>query len=114
LIIHLTKPIQAHGAEVTQLDIREPNGGDVAACGFPFRFFTGADNEVSILPEGPAITAMIARLGNIPRGSAVQLNLADWMECMNAVFSFFGQSVPTSSSGASILPGSGNGTLPAP
>jgi hypothetical protein len=113
LIVTLTRPIQAHGNQVLELDLREPNGGDVAACGFPFRMIV-ADETMQILPEGQAITSLISRLGNIPKGSAGQLNLADWMECMNAIFGFFGQSVPTSSSAASILPGSGNGTQAAP
>jgi hypothetical protein len=119
LIVSLTKPIQAHGAEVKEIDIREPTGGDIAACGFPFRFAINDDGSQMIAPEAAAITSLVSRLGNIPRGSVAQLAFADWMECMGAVFSFFGASVPTggsvptSSSAASTLPGSGNG-IPGP
>ena len=112
--VQLTKPIQAHGAEVNQLEIREPNGGDIAACGFPFRFTVLEDGGMQVLPEAPAITAMISRLGNIPRGSVTQLNWADWMACMGAVLNFFGEEGPTSSIAASISPGSGNGTRSSP
>lgn len=110
MIVSLTKPIEAHGNQVKEIDIREPNGGDIAACGFPFRFTINDDGSQMIAPEAAVITALISRLGNIPRGSVAQLAFADWMECMGTVFGFFGASVPTSSIATSTLPGSGNGT----
>ena len=68
MIISLSKPIQAHGNEVKKLELREPNGGDVAAAGFPFRFVSADDQTMSVLPEAAAITSLISRLGDIPRG----------------------------------------------
>jgi len=110
MIVELKTPIQAHGEERRQIELREPNGGDIAACGFPFRFMINDDGSQTITPETQAITALISRLGNIPRSSANQLSFSDWMECMGAVFSFFGASapVPTSSIAASTSHGSGN------
>lgn len=110
--IELSQPIRAHGEERMALDLREPTGGDIAACGYPFRFVAAADGaDTQILPEAAAISALIARLGEVPKGSVDQLSLADWQACMTAVLGFFGQAAPAiPSSGASSLPGSGNGT----
>jgi hypothetical protein len=109
--VTLSRPIQAHGEERRQIELREPNGGDIAACGFPFRFSIAEDGSQTILPEASIITALISRLGNVPRSSVAQLSFSDWMSCMGEVFSFFGASVPTSSTAVSISPGSGDGTL---
>jgi Phage tail assembly chaperone proteins, E, or 41 or 14 len=118
MIVELKKSIQAHGEQRNRIELREPNGGDIAACGYPFRFFLGEDGSQMQQIDANAVTALIARLGEIPRGSANQLSLADWNACMTAVFGFFGVTVPdpeslsgpTSSTVASTLPGSGNGT----
>jgi hypothetical protein len=113
--MELTKPIQAHGREVSTLEFREPNGGDVAACGFPFRFTVGEDGNQTIMPEAASITALIARLGNIPLSSARSLSWQDWMAAMGEVFTFFGQSIPAPSSTAvSTSLGSGNGSQKPP
>lgn len=109
--MQLTKPIQAHGREMAVLEFREPNGGDVAACGFPFKFTVSEEGGTTITPEAAAVTQMIARLGNIPLSSARTLSFTDWMGCMGEIFSFFGQSIPTSLSVVSTSPGSGNGSL---
>jgi hypothetical protein len=112
----LTEPIQAHGNEITEIEFRRPNGGDVAACGFPFNFTVNEDGTQTMKPEAAAITALISRLGNIPLSSARALSFTDWMTCMGEIFSFFGQSVPPAPSlnGASISRGSGNGTPASP
>ena len=114
-MVKLTQAIQAHGAETTELEFRKPTGGDVAACGFPFSFTVTDEGGTTIQPNAPAITAMIARLGNIPLSSAKSLAFDDWMACMGELFSFFGQSIPAGlSSGVSTSLGSGNGTLGSP
>ena len=114
-MVKLTQAIQAHGNEIAELEFRKPNGGDVAACGFPFSFTVTEESGTTIQPNAPAITAMIARLGNIPLSSAKALAFNDWMTCMGELFSFFGQSIPAGlSNGASTSLGSGNGTRAEP
>jgi Phage tail assembly chaperone proteins, E, or 41 or 14 len=111
----LSAPIQAHGQEMAELEFRRPTGGDVAACGFPFSFTVTDEGGTTIQPNAPAITAMIARLGNIPLSAAKALPFNDWMSCMGELFSFFGQSIPAGlSNGASTSLGSGNGTRAEP
>lgn len=114
-IVELTKPIQAHGEERTKIELREPTGADIAACGFPFSFTIAQGGEDSVMtPNAPAIAGLISRLGEIPRSSVNQLSFPDWMECMGAIFNFFGESAPNISNGALTLPGSGSGRLGKP
>jgi hypothetical protein len=111
MTVTLTEPIQAHGKEVGALEFRKPNGNDVRLCGYPFTITPNDDGSTTIKPDAGAISAMIARLAGIPPSSVGQLNFLDWNNCMGEVFSFFGQALPTSSSAASTLRGSGNGPL---
>jgi hypothetical protein len=108
--VELTKPIQAHGEERKTIELREPTGADIAACGFPFSFtLAQGDEGQTMTPNAAAIGGLISRLGDIPRSSVNQLSFPDWMECMGAIFSFFGGSAPSMSNGALTLPGSGSG-----
>jgi Phage tail assembly chaperone proteins, E, or 41 or 14 len=110
-MITLSEPIEAHGNQLTTLEFRKPNGGDVAACGFPFSFTISEEGGQIINPNAPAITQLISRLGNIPLSSAKALDFADWMAAMTEIFSFFGESIrPPLSKGVSTSLGSGNGT----
>ena|SRR5690242_12789885 len=113
-MITLSEPVQAHGKDLTHIEFRKPNGGDVRACGYPFSMTPNDDGSMTIHPQAGPITALIARLGNIPPSSAAALSMPDWNACMAEVLGFFGQSVqPTAdealSNGASTSPGSGNG-----
>jgi hypothetical protein len=113
VIIDLSRPIQAHGEERTQIDLREPNGGDVAACGFPFKFYATEDGTNVVITDTNVISAFISRLGNITKGAVAQMNVNDWRACMVAVLGFFGETSPeteTLSNGASTLRIAGNGT----
>lgn len=110
----LSKPIEAHGRQYEELELREPTGADLAACGFPFKFTLGDGGNQTVSPDAAVIAALISRLGNIPPGSVGQLSVADWAACMGAVFGFFGTEVPTSSTATLTLPGSGNGSQQPP
>lgn len=111
----LNTPIQAHGREVSELTLRRPTGADVSACGFPFSFTVAEEGSTTISPNAPAITAMIARLSDIPLSAAKAMEFNDWMTAMGELFSFFGASIPAGlSNGASISLGSGNGTHASP
>jgi len=83
--ISLTKPVTAHGAEIDQLTLREPNGGDVEHCGYPL-----AINGASVIPQAAAVSKLIARLSGIPPSSVKQLSMPDYNAAMGAVLGFFG------------------------
>lgn len=85
--IHLTKPITAHGAEVSELTLKEPTTDDIIACGYPLMIADGA-----VLPQAGPVAKYIARLGGVPPSSVKQLSPADFNACMTAIVGFFGDS----------------------
>lgn len=87
--IELTKPIQAHGADVTVLELREPSAGDIMECGYPLAI---GDGEAK--PQADIVGKLIARLGGIPPSSVKQMALADFQSAMGAILGFFGESGP--------------------
>lgn len=105
MIIELRTPIQAHGEERRAIELRDLTPGDINACGYPFK----GDGTI----EAAIVSALIARLGNIPPSSVNQLTMRDWNACMLRVFSFFGdpEAEDDSSSAPSTSLLSGNGTL---
>lgn len=85
--IQLGKPITAHGAEISELTLREPNAGDVMECGYPL----GMQGDL-VIPQAGAIARMVSRLAGIPPSSVKQLSMADYNSAMGAVLGFFGAS----------------------
>lgn len=85
--ISLGNPITAHGAEVSELTLREPTAGDVMECGYPL----GMQDELAI-PQAAPIGRLIARLAGIPPSSVKQLAVPDYNRAMGVVLGFFGAS----------------------
>lgn len=88
--IELTKPITAHGAEVTALELREPSAGDIMECGYPLAI---GDGEAK--PQADIVGKLIAKLAGIPPSSVKAMSLADFNTAMGVILSFFGESLPT-------------------
>lgn len=84
--IKLTKPIDAHGEQITALTLREPVAEDVMVCGYPL---TIGDAEAT--PNAAAIGKLIARLGGIPPSSVKAMHMADFNKAMGVILSFFGE-----------------------
>lgn len=83
----LTKPIQAHGEEVSTLEFRSPSGEDVLEIGAPP--FSVGKNERTYIDL--AVTGeYIVRLAAIPVSSVKQLSPADLMAAFGVVAGFFG------------------------
>lgn len=85
--IPLSKPITAHGAEISELTLREPTAGDVMECGYPL----GIDDGLAI-PQAAPVGRLIARLAGIPPSSVKQLSMPDYNRAMGVVLDFFGSS----------------------
>lgn len=84
--ITLTKPL-AHGdTEITELELREPVTGDVAACGYPLTLGDGVAT-----PNAEAIAALIARVSAQPPSVIKQMALSDFNACMGWLLGFFGK-----------------------
>ena len=88
--VTLSKPVSAHGDEVTVLTFREPTCEDIVACGYPLVI-----GEDGALPQAGAIVKYIARLGGIPPSSAKALSALDFTACMKVILPFFGELEPS-------------------
>lgn len=70
----LDKEIQAHGEEVTELKLRDPDGEDVEACnGLPY--FIGEGEAIMINPK--VAMKYVSRCAEIPMGSVRQISPGD-------------------------------------
>lgn len=85
ITVKLTRPIKAHGDEISTITIREPSGGDIMDCGYPL-----ALEGQRALPQAEPIGRLIAKLGGIPPSSVRQLCMPDYNACMGVVLGFFG------------------------
>jgi hypothetical protein len=119
--VTLLRPIQAHGEERRVIELREPNGADIKACGGYPGAGLATDQGNLLTIRADVVGAYIARLGAIPPSSVDQLSPVDWIRCQNAVTSFFNEpeespetEQTTSSDVISTSPGFGNGEIPTP
>lgn len=89
--VKLSKPITAHGEEVTQITLREPTAEDVMQVGSPQLLIPSADGEsVGIEIRGKVIGQYISRLGSIPLSSVKSLPIGDFTRCQGEIMNFFG------------------------
>lgn len=72
--ITLSSPIQAHGAELTELSLRRPTGKDVRELGFPYRMSSDGD---TVLLSADVVAKYVARLAAIPPSAVDQLDPSD-------------------------------------
>jgi hypothetical protein len=91
LTLELDTPIDAHGESVRTLRLRALSVNDLVRVGYPVKI--GGDGGLDIYPD--RMTALIARLADIPTSSAAQLSVADWHRAMEAVVGFFAPSART-------------------
>lgn len=91
--VALSKPITAHGEEVSELTFREPKTEDVIEIGLPHLIIPGADGQsTGIEIRQPVVARYISKLAAIPMGSVKSLSLKDFSLCTAVVMGFFGES----------------------
>lgn len=100
----LSKPILAHGQELSELTIREPDGDDVVELGFPYLIIMGSGDEVGVEIRARIIYGYISKLCGIPLSSAKQLAITDVNALQSVIMSFFGDAMPATSMNTSSLP----------
>ena len=84
----LSKPIQAHGDEITVLRWREPTGGDIERAGNPvYLDFSG--EKPSITFNEKKMAAMMSLLAQVPPSSIRMLSAKDWNAVAWKLFRFF-------------------------
>lgn len=89
MIIKLSKPITAHGEEVTELDLREPTGRDVQDIGFPYLIIMSDDGS-AIQIQVKTVGKYVSKLASIPPNAVDQLCAADLSTLSGVVLGFFG------------------------
>ena len=103
----LSKPIQVGGKPVSELELREPRGGDIRKCG------AGSKTEVSDsgarlhVPDMEVFARYISELAGIPPSSVDTMYPADFMKAVGIINDFFEvANSESSSTGAGNSPGS--------
>jgi Phage tail assembly chaperone proteins, E, or 41 or 14 len=92
--ILLSKPIKAHGDAVTQLELAEPTGKTIRACGSPFKIEMGRAGSQIMIIDTESVALYISELGNIPGSSVNLLSAADFGALQAVVIGFFGEAPP--------------------
>lgn len=94
-VIKLSKPIEAHGEQVSELTLREPTTADVIEHGQPFLVVLSDDGS-AIEIRTKIVSRYISLLAGIPMSSVKELPLTDFSKCQGAVMGFFGQAATES------------------
>jgi hypothetical protein len=85
----LRKPIVQGPLTYDTLTFRKPNGGDLCAAGYPFKFGRDEVGNTVRMFDSPSVTQLISRLSNVPLSVAKSLDVRDWNDAMVAVAGFF-------------------------
>jgi hypothetical protein len=84
--VKLSKAIQAHGAEVTEIELRPPVGKDIRESGFPYSM----DAQESLHFDSKSVAKYIEKLAGIPPSSVDAMSPADFQACLGVIMGFFG------------------------
>lgn len=88
--ITLSRPIEAHGETLAELELREPTGEDIMECGMPFEFVDGKKGTRRHI-DTRSMGAYISALASIPPSSVAKLHPSDFIALSGAVVGFFQQ-----------------------
>ncbi len=88
--VTLSKPIEAHGEQVSKLEIREPTGRDLRVHGNPFRLVMATKDGQDPYPvfDAAVCAALLSELAGIPPSSVDQMSMIDTMNAQYAIFGF--------------------------
>jgi hypothetical protein len=86
----LRKPVQANGEEVSELNFREPTGGDIERCGgnpVNIDLFSGDTPKITF--DAKMMTSMMSILAAVPPSTIRQLHTKDWNSISWQLVHFF-------------------------
>ncbi len=87
--VQLSKPIMAHGEEVSSITMREPVPKDLMELGSPMLMIPSADGKTAGIEIRTAVVARyISRLAAIPMSSVESMSVADFTACQGAITPF--------------------------
>lgn len=84
----LTKPIDAHGEEVSELTFRAPTALDLIEVGCPVRIDMGGDAP-TIHHDERRFATMMSRLAAVPPSSIARMDHRDFIEAEHVLTPFF-------------------------
>jgi len=84
----LRKKVIANGAEVDELNFREPTGGDIERIGCPI-ILSVFEAQPKPLVDGAIMTQMMAHLASVPPSAIRHLDPRDWQNGSMMLFHFF-------------------------
>ena len=87
--VKLLEPIQVFKEMVSEINFRKPTGADILQVGGSPVEFDPISRPPRVTHPPELMTAMIARLGNIPTGSVMKMDARDWTACAWAISPFF-------------------------
>lgn len=90
-VITLSKPVQAHGAEVNELTLRDVETKDVLKIGFPFLATVSDSGGAGIEFRAKIVAKYISECAGIPPSSVEKLALSDLSKLQNHIQSFFSE-----------------------
>ncbi|MCK9389763.1 MAG: phage tail assembly protein [Sulfuritalea sp.] len=93
--IKLSKPIKAHGEEISEIELREPTGADVMELGYPYLLIIGEDDAQAMELRPKVVCRYVAKLGKIPPSSLNEVSPADFGQMTGVVMGFFGVEAET-------------------
>ena len=86
--IPLSKPLTAHGKEITELVLREPTSEDVMEFGYPFLIHAG--DVIELRPR--VVGQYVVKLAGVPLPTVKAMSIPDLQKCQGVVMGFFGRS----------------------
>jgi hypothetical protein len=86
-VIKLKKPIDAHGEQVSELELRDITGGDVIDLGQPMN--VNADESFNFRMD--VVARYVSRLAAIPMSSVREMSPGDLTNCAAEIAGFFGE-----------------------
>ncbi|MGD9766851.1 MAG: phage tail assembly protein [Pseudolabrys sp.] len=87
--VALSKPVKAHGDEVSELSFREPTVADIEAAGGNPVLLDMASDPPKADFDARRMVAMLSRLGDVPVSTIRMMNSNDFASCCWAVSGFF-------------------------
>lgn len=91
ITVPLSKPINAHGESVIELELREPGGEDLMDIGYPYIVVQSDTGGQGVELRPKVVARYVSKLAQIPMSSVKQIGLADLQKLQGVVMGFFGQ-----------------------
>jgi hypothetical protein len=94
VLLRLEQPVEAHGETLRTLTLRPLRPEDVTRVGYPLKF----DGHGGVEIVADRMSAMMARLADVPPSTVAQLAMADWQVALGVIIGFFGKAGPSETS----------------